>query len=131
MVDTSVLEVVRPRARVEEVTDGDSYWMLVNWTRDRQAPWTGATLVRVRLRDYGARERYETSTEDPKGLGRVDGPTAWRLTKDVFAAASVILVEFQGLDDRGRLVCWVWVDGESLGEKLTALNVVARTITVG
>lgn len=124
-------EVVRPRARVEEVTDGDSYWVLVNWTRDRQAPWTGASLLKVRLRDYGARERYDTSDIDPKGLGRVIGPVARVLAMDVLLAASVILVEFQGLDDRGRSVCWVWVDGESLGEKLADINAVAQTKTVG
>lgn len=127
----SVEEVVRPRVRVEQVTDGDTYYVLCNWRRDRTPPWAHASIIRVRLRDYSAREGYDRAAEDPRGLGRVDGPTAKRIAADVLSAAQVILVEHQGIDDRGRDVCWMWIDGESLGEKLLARHAVARISVMG
>lgn len=124
-------EIVRPRVRLEGIVDGDSMDFLFNWMRDKTPPWRQASIQRVRLRDYSARERYDKAAEDPKGYGRVDGPTATAIALQELSEARIILVEHQGLDDRGREVCWVWVDGESLGERLLARNAVARTSTMG
>lgn len=124
-------EIVRTRCRLEQVTDGDTYYVLCNWRRDKSPPWAGASVIKVRLRDYSARELYDLAPTDPKGLDRVDGRQAKEIASSILNAAAVILLEHQGIDDRGRDVCWMWVDGESLGEKLLARKAVAKIASMG
>jgi endonuclease YncB( thermonuclease family) len=122
--------VVRPQARLVEVSDGDTYYLLVNWLRDREFPWHGAQIAKVRLRDYSAREKYDRATADPRGLNRIDGPAAIRAAEQLLDAA-LIQAEFQGLDDRGREVCWIWVNGRSLGAELLKVRAVAKISQMG
>jgi hypothetical protein len=129
-------EIVRPQVALHEVHDGDTYWVLVNWLRDKTPPWNHAELVSVRLRDYSARELRDTAVVDPKGLNRVDGPTATQIAAAVLTSASDITVEFQGLDSMGRPVVWVWIDtadgaGLSLGQVLLAKRAVAQIAAMG
>ena len=113
-------EVVRAPAELRRTVDGDTYDLLVNWKR--RTDWRAAVVTRVRLRDYSARERHDKGPAKP-GDARVPGDVALRIADDLLRG-SVVHVEMQGTDSQGRDVCWVWRNGESLGEALLAQQAV-------
>ena len=121
-------EVVRPQCELIRALDGDTFDILVNWRRRTRKPWQDASVVRIRLRDYSAREAKDRAKEDPKGLGRLPGPEATQVAEEVMSSGP-LLCEHQGIDSMGREVCWMWIDIDgqwvSLGELLTEKRVVA------
>lgn len=119
-----VWEVVRPEAQLRKVVDADTYDFLVNWKRRHD--WRHATLERLRLRDYSAREHWQVEERDAStgDLVRLNGHGASQVAESVLREADCILVEHQGIDSFGRDVCWVWIDGESLGARLCELKAV-------
>lgn len=129
---TPPAEAVVVRARLEDVSDGDTYWLLLNFRRKKTPPWRLAEVSHVRLYGYGARESDDRAAADPKGLGRVTGPEATALARSYLMGAKELLVEVTGLVDRyGRDVCRIWTDGDLLGERLSAAHAVAETATMG
>lgn len=126
---TEVAPVIRPRAQLVRVHDGDTYLLLLD-LHARGLSQDGCQSVWVRLRGYSARELSDTAAEDPKGLGRVDGPAARDAAQAAFAAATEILVEIQGPAGASsisfdRLAATIYVDGQDLGVLLEAQHAVA------
>lgn len=103
--------IVRPPVRIVDVHDGDTYLVLVDWKLNRFGP--DASQARVRLRDYSCPE-----LKQPGSDGLLSGAGARDVAVKLLNEAGEVLVEFKGRDSLGRDVCWVWIDGESLGEQL-------------
>lgn len=121
--------VICPAADVSRVHDADTYLMLLD-LHARGLDEDGCETAWVRLRDYSGRELDDVAAEDPKGLGRLPGPEAQSIAQELLVKASQVTVELKGPDGAGvasfgRLVAWVWVDGQSLGELLAAQRAVA------
>lgn len=132
---TDASPTIRPEATVIHVHDGDTYLMLLD-LHGRGLAEDGCETVWVRLRDYSCRELTDTAATDPKGAGRVNGPAAQQIATKTFAAAAQITVELKGPDGNGaesfgRLVGWVYVDGQSLGEMLVAAHAAVAGKFVG
>lgn len=129
--------VIRPLAQILRVEDADTYLMLLD-LHGRGLGENGCVTEWVRLRDYSARELTDVAAEDPKGLGRLDGPDAVAVATQILAGAGEVVVELLGPDggrvsseSLGRYVGWVWVDGQSLGARLEAEHAVAAGKFVG
>jgi hypothetical protein len=130
------VEVVIAPARLYKPGDGDTFDLLVNFRRKRS--WRDAVVVDVRLKGWRAHERTTPDLDPATGeLVRVSGADAARITGELLAAATVILVEFTGLVSLGREVCDVWASVPSqpplqpLGELLLARRVVLPGRTMG
>lgn len=95
----------RMPCELRQVHDGDTYTLLVNWKKKKS--WVDATVVNVRLRDYSCPE-----------LKQDGGPEAKFAAFQILGTAKFIEIEEYGTNSLGRDVCWVWVDGQSLGQKL-------------
>lgn len=129
MTDTQ--PCIRPRASVIRVHDGDTYLMMLDILGCGLAQ-NGCETAWVRLRDYSARELTDTAPADPKGYGRVDGPTARDIAQTLLNAAGEITVELLGptatgtytVQTFGRFAGAVFVDGQELGELLVAQHAV-------
>jgi hypothetical protein len=135
------VEVVIAPARLYKPGDGDTFDLLVNFRRKRS--WRDAVVVDVRLKGWRAQENEGPEKTTPEldpatgELIRVSGAEAARITGELLAAATVILVEFTGLVSLGREVCDVWASVPSqpplqpLGELLLARRVVLPGRTMG
>lgn len=127
--------VIRPRASVLRVHDGDSYLLLLDLL-GRGLSEDGCESMWIRLRGYSARELSDTAPMDPKGLGRVTGSEAQSLAQEALVNAEHITVELQGpaghaAETLGRCVGTVYVDGQNLGELLAAEHAVAAGVYEG
>lgn len=93
------------RAHVLEVHDGDTYRLLLDVLNNRFQ--IGAVTAPIRLRDYSCPELSERG-----------GQQARDIASQLLAGADEVLVELKGQRSFGRLVGWVWVDGDPLGPLL-------------
>ena len=134
------VDIVIAPARLFKPGDGDTFDLLVNFRRKRS--WRDAQVVDVRLKGYRAQENEGAEKHTPElnaagELVRVSGADAARITDELLASATVILVEFTGVVSLGREVCDVWVSLPSqpplqpLGEVLVARRVVLPGNTMG
>jgi endonuclease YncB( thermonuclease family) len=113
----AVESVIRPRAQVRRVRDGDTYELLLDVLNNGFK--VGAVTAEVRLRDFSCPERYTA-----------EGRHAREVAEELLAGGEVV-VELRGERTFGRLVGWVWVAGEALGPELVARGVAQPGARVG
>jgi len=97
--------ICRPKARVLDVHDGDTYTMLLDVFRTKFRD--RASTAEIRLRDYSCPE-----LETPEGKAARD------VAASLLSDAIEIHVELKGQRSMNRVVAWVWIDGQSLGQAL-------------
>lgn len=119
---------MRRGARLVRVVDGDGFVFHIA----RFGSYEKRSGVDTyRLMGYRARELHQDAEMEGDHLIRVSGREAKQIAEHLLRTATSIEVEEFGIDNFGRVLCAVYVDGVSLGTLLMAASAVVPGSTMG
>jgi endonuclease YncB( thermonuclease family) len=107
------------RGEVRRVVDGDTYVVLCD--TEQRGLDDGARTLRLRLRDFSAREWYTAEGKQAKATAEALLPRG----------VLVDVVIHPGADTLGRRPAWLWVRDTPVGPRLAELGAVTPGAKMG